>query len=90
MLVATGALNSWDRLGGLGPMFTTTFGRVLLLKLALFAAAAAMGFYNWRTVRPALRQEPRPDLLRMPVTLEMVLGMVVLAVTAFLVALPLP
>lgn len=90
VLVVTGVFNNWDRLGGLGALLTTSFGRTLSLKLVLFGLAAALGFYNWRTVRPMLRAEPRPGLLRVPASLELGLGLAVLAVTALLVALPLP
>lgn len=90
VLVVTGVFNNWDRLGGLGALITTSFGRTLSLKLALFGLAAALGFYNWRTVRPMLRADPRPGLLRVPASLELGLGLAVLAVTALLVALPLP
>jgi copper transport protein len=90
ILIATGVFNSWDRVGGPAALFGSTFGRVLLFKLLLFAGAAALGFHNWRTVRPALRADGRASLLRVPATMEMLLGLSVLAVTAVLVALPLP
>jgi copper transport protein len=90
VLVVTGALNSWDRLDGPATLVSSTFGRVLLLKLTLFAGAASLGFHNWRTVRPALRDQARTELLRVPASLEMLLGLTVLAVTAVLVAIPLP
>jgi copper transport protein len=90
ILIASGLFNSWDRVGGPSALFGSTFGRVLLFKLLLFAGAAALGFHNWRTVRPALRADGRAGLLRVPATMEMLLGLAVLAVTAVLVALPLP
>jgi copper transport protein len=90
ILLLTGVVNAWDRLGGLGALVASGYGRTLLLKLALVGGAATLGFHNWRTVRPALAKDPRPGLLRVPVTFELVLAAGVLLVTAFLVVLPTP
>jgi len=49
-------------LGTVGDGLTTPYGRWLLSKLALVAAAAACGFVNWRRARAG--QAPSPSLLR--------------------------
>ncbi|MCA9736295.1 MAG: copper resistance protein CopC/CopD [Gemmatimonadetes bacterium] len=90
VLLATGAVNAWDRVGAFGALTGTGYGRTLLLKLGLLAGAAALGFYNWRVVRPALQEQPRVGLLRIPATLELLLGLGVLLVTAALIATHLP
>lgn len=90
VLLASGAVNTWDRVGGFGALTGTGYGRTLLLKLGLLAGAAALGFYNWRVVRPALAEQPRVGLLRIPATLELLLGLGVLLVTAALIATHLP
>jgi len=48
LLLLTGATAAWWYLGGLLNLVTTTYGRLLLLKLFLVADAAACGFVNWQ------------------------------------------
>ena len=44
LIVASGAINAWLRLGSFTELFTTTYGRLLLAKLLLMSAAIALGF----------------------------------------------
>ncbi|HSR43008.1 MAG TPA: CopD family protein [Longimicrobiales bacterium] len=90
LLVASGVLNAWIHLDRLGQLFSTAYGRTLVLKVGAALAAMALGFYNWRTVRPTLEQDPRAGLLRIPATLELLIGLGVLAVTALLISRGLP
>jgi copper transport protein len=92
VLVVSGSATSFILQGGgsLGEMLQSAWGRTLLLKLALVAGALLLGFYNWRRVRPSLTHRPDPSQLRIPATVEAFLGIVILLVTAALVALPLP
>ena len=70
----------------------TAYGRTLLIKLAVVAMLVLVAAFNWRRVRPALASsDPRAsERLRHSVTFELVLAVLVLAVTAVLVALPAP
>jgi copper transport protein len=90
IMFATGLAGAWINLGGIGALFTTGYGRMLLLKLALVAGAAALGYHNWRTVRPALEAQPRAGLLRMPASLELLTAVAIFLVTGVLVAMPMP
>ena len=90
VLVATGAVTSFIQGGGLSGVLGTTWGRTLLLKLSVVAVAFFLGFYNWRKVRPSLPGNPDAGTLRIPATVEAMLGIVVLLITAALVAMPLP
>ncbi len=90
LLVVTGGFNTWTRLGGFGNLTSTDYGRTLLIKLGVLAAAAALGFYNWRVVKPSLVETPKTSLLRIPALLELAFGLGVLVVTAALVATHLP
>ena len=51
LLLLTGATAAWWYLGELSNLWTTSYGRLLLLKLFLVAAAAACGFVNWQALR---------------------------------------
>lgn len=89
-LFATGLVQAWLHLGSVQALWGSVFGRTLAVKLGLVAVVAALGFYNWRVVRPALRDTPRPALIRGPATVELAVGIAILLVTAILVASPLP
>jgi putative copper export protein/methionine-rich copper-binding protein CopC len=86
----TGVLNVVFQLGTLSDVWSTGYGRVLLIKLALLAGVAALGFYNWRRVLPTLGEDAATHRLRRSARAELGLGLVVLLVTAVLVALPTP
>lgn len=91
LFLVTGAVNAWIHTGGsLGVYLGTTYGRTLLLKLGLVAVVLALGFYNWRKVRPALADHPDAGMVRIPASVEAVVGILVLLITAVLVATPLP
>jgi putative copper export protein/methionine-rich copper-binding protein CopC len=86
----TGIVNVLFQLDALTDVWATGYGRALLLKLALLAGVGALGFYNWRRVLPALGDDPGTRRLRRSARAELGLGVVVLLVTAVLVALPTP
>lgn len=86
----TGIVNVFFQLDALPDVWTTGYGRALLLKLVLLAGVGALGFYNWRRVLPALGDDPGTRRLRVSARAELGLGLAVLLVTAVLVALPTP
>lgn len=89
LLLLTGAAKVWVHIGAVPDLWTTAWGRSLLVKGGVVAAVLALGFYNWRFVRPALADSPRPGLIRGSALVELVLGVAAVAVTAYLVAQPL-
>ena len=88
-LAVSGAATSVVYLGELGRLFTTVYGRTLLLKLTLVLGTVAFGAYNWRRVRPHL-VDRGAKALRFSAGSEIVLALVVLGITALLVVLPMP
>ena len=88
--IGLGLLLGWTYVGGIAPLFSSAYGRTLLVKVALLAGVAAAGAWNWRRVRPALGAAPGASRLRRSATVELVFGTLLLAVTAVLVALPAP
>jgi len=90
LLVATGVFAAWLHLGSFSALWRSSYGRVLIAKLAVLCALIATGAYNWRRVRPAMSDEVGPRRLRRSATLELVVGAIVVAITAVLVALPTP
>ena len=85
---ATGVFAAWLHLGAIRALWETAYGQTLLVKLAVLSVVAATGAYNWLRVRPALGDIEGARRVRRSATVEIAMGVVVLAATAVLVALP--
>lgn len=92
MLLLSGGLATWNYAGSLAAIPATPWGQLLLAKLSCLAGVAAIGWWNWKVVTPALEgaAPAAPSRLRRAVAIELGLGLVMLAITALLVASPLP
>ena len=91
LTIAAGAVLSFRYLGGsLGNLWTSSWGRTLLLKLALLAGVAAFGAWNWRVMKPALGSADAARRLTRSALSELTIATLLLIVTAVLVARPLP
>ncbi len=85
---ATGVFAAWLHVGSIPGLWETGYGQTLLLKLGILSAVAATGAYNWLRVKPALGKPQSTSLLRRSATVEILIAVAVLAVTAVLVATP--
>jgi putative copper export protein len=83
-------ISAWLHLGHIAALWTSPYGRTLLLKVGIFSAVAVVGAYNFLRVRPALGARPGAERLRRSGTIELLLALAVLVVTAVLVAVPPP
>lgn len=90
LVVVTGGIGAWLHLGGLAALLESEYGRALLLKLGVVGVVFATGAYNYRRLGPAAGSALGARRLRRTSTFELAVTIVVLAVTAFLVALPTP
>ena len=90
LVAITGLLGAWMHLGTLAALWGSAYGKVLLIKLAVIAAVALLGAVNWRILRPSLGDVGAAYRLRRSAVAELVMGAIVLAVTAVLVATPPP
>lgn len=91
LLAVTGSLMGWRILGGWAPLLDTTYGRLLLVKVAIAAVVALVaGFNRWRVLPAALggvgHDQRRAGVLRVRtvVRVEALLLVVLLGVTGFL------
>jgi copper transport protein len=87
-IVASGVLSAVLYLEAPHQLWSSTYGRTLLLKIGLFLAVGACGAYNWRRARPALRRTGAAGALIRWAKVELALAFVVVMVTSVLVALP--
>ncbi|WP_299003593.1 copper homeostasis membrane protein CopD [uncultured Caulobacter sp.] len=93
-LVVTGLVNSWFLVGpaGAAALFTTLYGQLLLLKIALFTGMILLAAVNRFRLTPALRQalgdpasnDAEVKALRQSLILELGAGLAVLALVAWL------
>lgn len=90
--VLAGLGMSWIRLGGLSTLWPTTYGRTLLVKLALVGLVLAMGTYNSLRARRRLRSGDGEETFRFRLSgsAELTFAAMVLVVTTFLVVTPVP
>jgi putative copper export protein len=92
LLVATGIYQSWIQVGTWNSLLETAYGRVLLLKLALFLMMLAFGALNRLFTLPDLIAAPHPapfprDAFQR-IGAEAALAVVVFVATGFLTILP--
>lgn len=87
---ATGIFAAWLHLGSIPALWESGYGRTLLLKLAVLSVVFGTGAYNFLRVQPALGDDVGTQRLKRSATFELAVGVVVLAVTAVLVATATP
>ena len=90
LVVATGVIAAWMRIGSFEALFHSTYGTVLLVKLGLVILVLAGGAFNWLRMRGALaHHEAGPSAVaafRRSAWMELTAGVLVIAATAVLVA----
>ena len=85
-----GTVLSVSYVGSWPALWQTTYGLMLLVKIALLGMTALLGAYNWRQLRSRLGTPGSAGRLFQSARLELLVGALLLAVTAILVALPGP
>ena len=66
----------------------STYGRVLLAKLAVLSLVAGTGAYNWLRVKPGLGSVQAAQRVRRLASTELRIGVIVVIITGILVATP--
>ncbi len=89
-LLATGVLKAWIHIDTVSDLWTTPWGRSLLVKDLIVAGVLLLGLYHWRVVRPRLERGAGGEALKRSAVAELLLGTAAVIVTAILVAQPLP
>ncbi|HSJ30381.1 MAG TPA: copper resistance protein CopC [Longimicrobiales bacterium] len=84
IVMLSGVINAVAHLSALSQLWTTGYGRVLLVKLLFVGGVAVAGFVNWRMVRPRLRAAGGVRRLRLAAGTELLFAVLVLTATAVL------
>lgn len=84
----TGVFAAWLHVGTIPNLWGTRYGITLLVKLTVLGVVALTGFYNWRFVKPRLGTEAATVHLVRSARVEIAVAIIVLLVTAVLVASP--
>lgn len=82
----TGVFAAWLHLEHVTALWTSDYGRTLLIKLALLSLVVGTGAYNWKRVRPALGNDTGTRRVQRSAGVELAIAALVLAVTSVLVA----
>lgn len=85
VLVATGTVASFVHVESVSALFSTTYGRLLLTKVALVLTVMVLGAINWRRLTPQLLEAGDAAALRRNAARELVIAQLVIVVTALLV-----
>jgi putative copper export protein/methionine-rich copper-binding protein CopC len=86
----TGVAAAWRNLESLDALAGSRYGRVLVFKVIALLIAAGIGFYNWRRAQPRLSASGDDATIRRAMRAELATGIVILLITAVLVAIPTP
>ena len=84
IVVVSGVIASLVHVQHFTALWQTSYGQILLVKLALVALTLVTGAYNFRRVQPQLIREDGTARLRRSAVLELGLGFLILVVTGFL------
>jgi putative copper export protein len=90
VLLLTGVTTAWMHLGELSALWTSIYGKTLIVKLCLVAIVFALGAYNNQRLKPSLSTDEEGRRLARSATFEIAIAALVLIVTAVLVNLPAP
>jgi copper transport protein len=86
VVAATGSFGAWLHLHHVSDLWTSSYGRLLSLKLLLVLGVLAFGAWNWRRATPRLRATDDTAAITRSVRSELALAALVIVITAWFVA----
>jgi putative copper resistance protein D len=85
VIAASGSVNAYFLVGSFHAFVATDYGRLLIVKLSLFGAAAALGAWNLLVHEPRLETAPEAlGAMRCKVWVEVALGALIVVVVAIM------
>lgn len=88
--VVAGLFAAWLHLGELSALWQSQYGKTLLVKLTILGLVTATGAYNFLYLKPRLGKVEGAAYIKRSATIEVGIALLVLLVTAVLVATPTP
>jgi putative copper resistance protein D len=89
VIVASGLVNAFFLVGSFHALVATDYGRLLMIKLSMFAAAACLGARNLLVHEPRLETAPEASgAMACKVWVEVALGTLIVVVVAIMGTLP--
>jgi copper resistance protein D len=83
-LLITGLINTWNLVGSVEDLFATAYGRLLLVKIAVFALMVTVAAINRYRLTPRLKEPGTMGLLQRNTLIETALGVLIIAIVAAL------
>lgn len=83
IIVLTGTLQAWLMLGGFSQILNSRYGRTLIVKVCLVVVLIALGAVSRKAM-----QRKQSGSLRQSMGIEVLFGLIILALTSTLVAMP--
>jgi putative copper export protein/methionine-rich copper-binding protein CopC len=90
LVLITALIASWLRLNAFSDLWTTAYGSMLFRKIVFVLVALAFGLYHWKRVVTAEWDDDTRFRFQRSATGELIVGAIILAFTALLVATALP
>ena len=90
LIAGAGIATFFLHVGGFGELLSSSYGLVLLLKIAVFLSAAGIGYVNWRHLTPRLRETGQRERFARAAALEIALATTAILLTTVLTNLPQP
>ena len=87
-LLVTGVINTWNLVGSVGAFFSTGYGRLLMVKVALFLMMIGIATVNRLQLSPRLEVDGTTRKLERNSLIEAGLGVIVLLIVGALGTLP--
>ena len=88
VIAITGTFAAWLHLQSFDALWKSPYGHVLLWKLATLSLVAGTGAYNWKRVVPTLGTDHAAARVNRSARAELAIALVVVLITAILVATP--
>jgi putative copper export protein len=86
VIAATGTFAAWLHLPRTADLWTTPYGRLLSIKLLVFASIIAFGAHNWRRATPRMGASGDARAIRRTILAELIATGILILVTAWFVA----